>query len=90
MDTVAKNIANSMDQDTIFLLISDHGMTEDGDHGGVSEKESSGVLFAHSKKKTTLFQSFQLAQTNVPTSDSKLSDDQLRFVTLKVSEFFNE
>jgi len=29
-----------MDDDTVLLIASDHGMTEQGNHGGISEDET--------------------------------------------------
>lgn len=51
MDAVIRNLADSLDDNTILIMFSDHGMTEDGDHGGISIKEASGVLFAYAKNK---------------------------------------
>ena len=36
-----------MDDDTTLVIFGDHGMTEDGSHGGSSEEEMRTVLFAY-------------------------------------------
>lgn len=40
-----------MDNDTLLVVIGDHGMTETGDHGGDSRLELETALFFYSKKK---------------------------------------
>jgi hypothetical protein len=44
------NIIEKLEEDTLFLVIGDHGMTDDGNHGGTSEKETNTILFAYSKR----------------------------------------
>ena len=39
-----------MDDDTVIMVFGDHGMTDDGNHGGASQAELRSVLFAYSKK----------------------------------------
>lgn len=39
-----------MDDDTLLIVIGDHGMTETGDHGGDSKPELESALFLYSKK----------------------------------------
>ena len=38
-----------MDADTTLLVFGDHGMTDDGNHGGASQNELRSVLFSYSK-----------------------------------------
>jgi phosphatidylinositol glycan class O len=38
-----------MDNETVLLLYGDHGMTNDGNHGGGSLNEIKTVLFGYSK-----------------------------------------
>lgn len=38
-----------MDDDTVLLLYGDHGMTNDGNHGGGSDNEIKTVLFGYTK-----------------------------------------
>jgi phosphatidylinositol glycan class O len=38
-----------MDDDTVLMIYGDHGMTEDGNHGGGSQLELKTVLFAYTK-----------------------------------------
>lgn len=46
---IEKFIAN-IDDDTVLMVIGDHGMTVTGDHGGASDDEIEALLFAYSKK----------------------------------------
>jgi len=39
-----------MDNDTILVVFGDHGMTEEGTHGGSSDREIRSALFSYSKK----------------------------------------
>ena len=39
-----------MDNQTLLVIIGDHGMTETGDHGGDSRPELETALFFYSKK----------------------------------------
>jgi GPI ethanolamine phosphate transferase 3 subunit O len=39
-------IYKRLDNDTIMIVIGDHGMTEEGNHGGETFKETNTVLFA--------------------------------------------
>ena len=38
-----------MDNDTVVLIFGDHGMTDNGGHGGETNLELRTILFAHSK-----------------------------------------
>jgi phosphatidylinositol glycan class O len=38
-----------MDEDTVLMVFGDHGMTDDGNHGGASQQELRSVLFSYSK-----------------------------------------
>lgn len=51
MNEVIKKLSNSIDDDTMLLVMGDHGMTATGDHGGGSEDEIEALLFAYSKQK---------------------------------------
>jgi ethanolaminephosphotransferase len=44
MDNVIKQLWESMDNDTLLVVCSDHGMTNTGNHGGASYLETSSVL----------------------------------------------
>jgi phosphatidylinositol glycan class O len=49
-----------MDDNTVLLVFGDHGMTDDGNHGGASLEELRSVLFSYYKR------SFPTSQ--IPTS----------------------
>ena len=44
------DVVNAMDDDTVLLLYGDHGMTNDGNHGGGTQNELKTVLFGYYKK----------------------------------------
>ncbi|XP_057354780.1 GPI ethanolamine phosphate transferase 3 isoform X3 [Manis pentadactyla] len=55
MDQVIQQLVERLENDTLLVVIGDHGMTMSGDHGGDSELEISAVLFLYSP--TALFPS---------------------------------
>jgi GPI ethanolamine phosphate transferase 3 subunit O len=50
MNTVLKDIADSIDDDTLLVVMGDHGMDKKGDHGGESDEEVEAALWVYSKK----------------------------------------
>lgn len=50
MDDVLRQIINSLDQDTLLVVMGDHGMDTKGDHGGESDDEVEAALWMYSKK----------------------------------------
>jgi GPI ethanolamine phosphate transferase 3 subunit O len=38
-----------MDNDTVLIVCGDHGMTDDGNHGGASKNELRSILFSYHK-----------------------------------------
>ncbi|GBB84186.1 hypothetical protein RclHR1_10810001 [Rhizophagus clarus] len=54
MNMMIQNVVNSVDEDTIVLVMGDHGMDSKGDHGGDSDNEVESALFMYSKKQLTI------------------------------------
>lgn len=50
MNEVIEKVTVHMPEDTVLLVIGDHGMTITGDHGGDSSDEVNSMLFAYSKQ----------------------------------------
>ncbi|KAM9989285.1 hypothetical protein ACTFIY_005337 [Dictyostelium cf. discoideum] len=48
MDEFLLSIINNIKNDTLFILMGDHGMTTDGNHGGASLLETEAALFMYS------------------------------------------
>lgn len=46
-EKMIQDIINRMDDSTTLIVFGDHGMTEDGNHGGGSELELRTVMFAY-------------------------------------------
>lgn len=46
---IIHSIVDKMDRHTTLIIFGDHGMTNNGDHGGSSELELRTILFAHQK-----------------------------------------
>ncbi|PJF16714.1 hypothetical protein PSACC_03467 [Paramicrosporidium saccamoebae] len=49
MDQVLRRIIDGLKDDTTLIVLGDHGMTDNGDHGGISSKEVGSVLFTYGK-----------------------------------------
>lgn len=47
MDGVIRRVIALMPPDTQLFVLGDHGMTDSGDHGGISPKETASVLFSY-------------------------------------------
>lgn len=50
MDEVLRKIITALDQDTLLVVMGDHGMDAKGDHGGESNDEVEAALWMYSKK----------------------------------------
>ncbi|KAH6684503.1 hypothetical protein B0J14DRAFT_573028 [Halenospora varia] len=50
MNTVVRDLMKSLDDDTLLVIMGDHGMDKKGDHGGESEDEVEAALWMYSKK----------------------------------------
>uniref|UniRef100_A0A1A8RNL9 GPI ethanolamine phosphate transferase 3, catalytic subunit n=1 Tax=Nothobranchius rachovii TaxID=451742 RepID=A0A1A8RNL9_9TELE len=48
MDGVIRSVIDRLQNDTLLVLMGDHGMTDTGDHGGESQKETDATLFLYS------------------------------------------
>ncbi|KAL7646356.1 UNVERIFIED_CONTAM: hypothetical protein RMT77_003266 [Armadillidium vulgare] len=48
MDAVLRNVSGLISEDTLLVVMGDHGMTATGDHGGDSKDEVETVLFFYS------------------------------------------
>ncbi|KAI0755597.1 hypothetical protein C8Q74DRAFT_1373381 [Fomes fomentarius] len=49
MDRVLRDVVEALDEDTLLILMGDHGMDRKGDHGGDGDHETSAALWVYSK-----------------------------------------
>lgn len=49
MDTIVKRVVEGLPDDALLLLYGDHGMTDDGNHGGATTEETDAALVAYSR-----------------------------------------
>lgn len=54
MDALLPLIIHHLPQDSLLLLMGDHGMTDQGEHGGASQHETESGLFVYSKRTKPL------------------------------------
>lgn len=64
MVKLTRNVFSRVDNDTLVLVLGDHGMTEDGNHGGATPDETGAALFIWSRSKERL-----LGSKDAPTRD---------------------
>ncbi len=50
MDDLAAKIIEAIDEDTVLFIMGDHGMSNEGDHGGGSKEETETAIAAYCKK----------------------------------------
>ena len=50
MNQVVEDLIPKIDSDTLLLIMGDHGMTLEGNHGGASDDELSAALFVYGKQ----------------------------------------
>jgi phosphatidylinositol glycan class O len=79
-----EEIIEKLDDQSLFILIGDHGMTDEGNHGGATLQEIQTVLFAYSKQKFVEFQPrrMKLAQIDVVPTISLLMGIPIPFNNL--------
>ncbi|CAG8638693.1 5373_t:CDS:2, partial [Acaulospora colombiana] len=53
MNKMIGDVIRDVDEDTVVLIMGDHGMDSKGDHGGDSDNEVESALFVYSKKNLT-------------------------------------
>uniref|UniRef100_A0A915PZ24 GPI ethanolamine phosphate transferase 3 n=1 Tax=Setaria digitata TaxID=48799 RepID=A0A915PZ24_9BILA len=51
MNEILEKVIDSLDNNTLLLVMGDHGMTDNGDHGGDQPLETDAALFMYAKKK---------------------------------------
>eukprot|EP00981_Chlorochromonas_danica_P009659 scaffold2798_cov160-Ochromonas_danica.AAC.28 len=68
MDSILKKVVEKLPDDALLFVFGDHGMTDDGEHGGASLEETNSVLFAYSRHpfvQNDLPQVTEVVQNNV-------------------------
>lgn len=51
IDDLISNVTEILDEQTVLIVMGDHGMTETGDHGGDTGLETDAALFIYSRKR---------------------------------------
>ncbi|XP_062870307.1 GPI ethanolamine phosphate transferase 3 [Trichomycterus rosablanca] len=69
MDGVIRSVIDHLQNDTLLLVMGDHGMTDTGDHGGESQKETDAGLFLYSGSPVFPEPGSQVEPEVVPQTD---------------------
>lgn len=68
MDRVLRDVVDALDDDTLLVLMGDHGMDRKGDHGGDTELEVTAAVWFYSKGRPLLHPSGQIPPILLPES----------------------
>ncbi|MGL5899264.1 MAG: alkaline phosphatase family protein, partial [Lactobacillaceae bacterium] len=80
-DKFIKQVYDKMDDNTLLVLTSDHGITDEGEHGGVSKPEMSSFISLISKRGIKLKTvSDQIKKTRQSYLSSRYDSDDSRMV----------
>lgn len=69
MDGVIRSVMRRLQNDTLLVVMGDHGMTDTGDHGGESQKETDAAIFIYSPSPLFQQPQAQLEPDVVPQTD---------------------
>lgn len=69
MDGVIRSVMRRLQNDTLLVVMGDHGMTDNGDHGGESQKETDAAIFIYSPSPLFQQPQTQLEPEVVPQTD---------------------
>lgn len=61
-EKLIRAIMEKMDDKTTLIIFGDHGMTEDGNHGGNTDVELATVFFAYQKQPFPMYESYSQHQ----------------------------
>ncbi|VDN50814.1 unnamed protein product [Dracunculus medinensis] len=86
MDDFIKNMTDLMNDETLLVVMGDHGMTETGDHGGDADMEIDAALFLYSRKKLlhSQFVSDSVSQVDIVPTLSLLLDLPIPFSNIGI------
>jgi phosphatidylinositol glycan class O len=84
MDDFLRKTVDELDEDTLLVLLGDHGMDEKGDHGGDGDKETGAAGWLYSKGKRLLPEAITSAQDDTERSYGHLLNDK-RYPTTRKS-----
>ncbi|GJE99681.1 GPI ethanolamine phosphate transferase 3 [Phanerochaete sordida] len=68
MDRVLRDVVDLLDDETLLVLMGDHGMDRKGDHGGDTELEVTAAVWFYSKGRPLLHPQSQIPETLLPKS----------------------
>ena len=72
VESTIEKVLQQIDDETTVVIFGDHGMTEDGSHGGSSDEEMRTVLFAYQKKPFPMGRKYRQFQDQFQVMDSKM------------------
>mgnify|MGYP003365168226 CR=1 FL=1 len=84
-----KQIAEQIDDDTVLIVMGDHGMDPTGNHGGDSEDELKAGLFVYSKQPKFSYHSSENSQSSQSSESSESSEGSESSESSKSSEILS-
>ncbi|VDK44489.1 unnamed protein product [Anisakis simplex] len=92
MDEMIENVTERIDNETVLVVMGDHGMTETGDHGGDDEAEIDAALFLYAHKRLLFCKPpNSIAQIDLVPTLSVLLDSPIPYSNIGIiSECFIE
>lgn len=79
MDHTVAQIADKIDEDTVLVVLGDHGMDKKGDHGGESDEELEATLWFYSK--TAMFGRRNSSHVAPPSTAKERPVEQIDLVS---------
>jgi phosphatidylinositol glycan class O len=79
MDGVIRDIMQSIDENTLLVVMGDHGMDGKGDHGGESDEEVEAAIWFYSKRR--IFGRTQPSYTTPPKTAKERPIRQIDLIT---------
>lgn len=68
MDNVLRDVVELLDDDTLLVVMGDHGMDRKGDHGGDTDLEVTAAMWFYSKGKSLLHENAAIPPSLLPKS----------------------
>lgn len=72
IEKIVEKVIEKMDDETTLVVFGDHGMTQEGSHGGSSDEEMRTVFFAYQKQPFPMSQKYNEMRDGFKVLDSMI------------------